>query len=281
MTVSRKRFAVLAALVLTLGSSLFGCATKDPDPAGPGPDGPGIEDGGDDLGLIEPGKLIVGSDCDYPPFIQLDDQGKPVGFEVDLMEAIAADMGLELVYLEPQNFDALPTIVAGGGKVDLAVSSMTITDIRLETVNFCIPYYESNQAAVTLASATYTSYTDLEGLVIGAQAGTTGLDWAIENIPNATVKEFNQTSEGLAALRAGEIEALIFDEPVAIEQVSTGYTDCKVMQVIPTGEQYGFAVSKDNPALEAAVNASLQRLIDNGTYATIFAKYFDFEPTIK
>lgn len=274
MTVSKRRSALLAVLTLAMGLTLFGCGAKEP--SGGGPAGP--EDG---LGLIEEGKLIVGSDCDYPPFIQLDEAGKPVGFEVDLMEAIAADLGLELVYLEPQNFDALPTVVAGGGKMDLAVSSLTITEERMEIINFCIPYYDSNQAIVTLGTATYASFRELEGKVIGAQAGTTGLDWAVENIPGATIKEFNQTSEGLAALRAGEIEALIFDEPVAIEQVSTGYTDCKVMQVIPTGEQYGFAVSKDNPALEAAVNASLRKLIDDGTYAEIFARYFDFEPTIK
>ncbi|MCL2631832.1 MAG: ABC transporter substrate-binding protein [Coriobacteriia bacterium] len=277
MSVPKKMASSAIAFMLAISFALVGCTSNNNNNSNSG----GGSEATNELGLIEEGKLICGSDCDYPPFIWLDESGKPVGFEVELMEAIAHDMGLELVYLEPQNFDSLPTVVAGGGKMDLAVSSMTITDVRLETINFCIPYYDSNQAVVTLVDSPYTSIDDLAELTVGAQAGTTGYDWAVENLPNATIKTFNQTSEGMAALRAGEIEALFFDEPVAIEHVSTGYTDCQVMQVIPTGEQYGFAVSKDNPALEAAVNESLQRLIDNGTYAEIFSRYFDFEPTIK
>jgi len=68
---------------------------------------------------------------------------------------------------------------------------------------------------------------------------------------------------------------------VAVEQVSKTYTDCEIIEVIPTGEQYGFAVSKDNTKLKDAVNKALRTLIDNGTYKEIFAKYFEFEPTIK
>lgn len=275
MSLSKRIVASLLTVSLAAATLLSGCTSQKP-PAAPGPGGE--EPAG--LGLIEEGKLYVGSDCDYPPFIWLE-EGKPVGFEYDLMKAIAEDLGLELVYLEPQNFDSLPTALAGGGKMDLAVSSLTITDERLEVINFCTPYMVSNQAIVTKATSSYTSYADLAELVIGAQAGTTGLDWAIENLPDATIKEYNQTSDGLAALRAGEIEALIFDEPVAAWQVQFGYTDCKIMEVIATGELYGFAVSKDNPALEAAVNASLKKLIDDGAYAILFEEYFNFEPTLR
>jgi polar amino acid transport system substrate-binding protein len=270
---SRKFLSLLMALTLSLSLGLFGCEKKDDEKVEEGASNP--------LGLIEEGKLIIGSDCDYPPFISLDENGEPTGFEVELMQAIADDLGLELVYIEPLNFDSLPTVVAGGGKIDLAVSSITITDDRKEVMDFCIPYFVSNQAVVVRAGSSYTTALDLDGLVVGAQSGTTGLDWAVESLPNATVKEFNQTSEGLAALRAGEIEAMIFDEPVAIEHVKSGYDDCEVLEVIPTAELYAFGVSYDNPELKAAINESLQKLIDDGTYAEIFAKYFDIEPEIK
>jgi len=266
MSFARKLVSTVIPLILVLGLCLVGCGPKAVDTS--------------KLGLIEEGKLIIGSDCDYPPFVYMEGKN-PAGFEVELMQAIADDLGLELVYLPPQNFDTLLTSVAGGGQMDLAVSSLTINDERKELVNFCRPYFNSNQAVVTRANSPYTKVEDLAGLSIGAQSGTTGEAWAIENLPTATVKSYNQTSEGLAALRAGEIEALFFDEPVATEQVSTNFTDCQIIQVIPTGEQYGFAVSKDNPALEQAINDSLQRLINNGTYAQIFSKYFDFDPTIK
>jgi polar amino acid transport system substrate-binding protein len=270
-----KRLTVLLAAVMAIGL-LSGCGSSNSGGSNTG--------GGADanpLGLIEEGKLIIGSDCDYPPFISM--EGDEVsGFEVDLMEAIAADLNLELVYLPPQNFDTLPTAVAAGSIMDLSVSSLTINDERLELVNFCLPYFDSNQAVVVKAGSTLRTVEDLNGLVIGAQSGTTGEAWALENLSAETIiKGYNQTSEGLAALRAGEIVALVFDEPVATLQTMTNYTDCVVLQVIPTGEQYGFAVSKDNPALEKAINESLQRLFDNGTYAGLFAKYFDYEPTIK
>jgi polar amino acid transport system substrate-binding protein len=245
----------ILVLVLALGTALIGCA------------------GGDGSKPVREGALVVGSDCDYPPFISLEGE-QPVGFEYELMQAIAADLGLELEYLSPQSFDTLVPSVRGGGKMDLAVSSLTINDERKKSVNFCIPYFDSNQACVTLASKTYTSANDLANMTVGAQSGTTGADWANENLPGITMKLYNQTSEGLAALQAGDIEALFFDAPIAEYQLATNYQDMKVVEVIPTAEQYGFAVSKDNPELEAQVNASLRKLIDDGTYERIFKKYF-------
>ncbi|MDR2957892.1 MAG: ABC transporter substrate-binding protein, partial [Coriobacteriales bacterium] len=209
MSVIRRIISGMVVLVLAMGLGLTGCQQN--------------------LDLVTEGTLTVGSDCDYPPFIWMDGD-KPVGFEVELMEAVAKDMGLKLVYLPPQNFDTLITAVQGGGKMDLAVSSVTINDERKESVNFCIPYFDSNQAVVTTKTSSYTSVDNLAGKVVGAQTGTTGEAWAIENIPGATVKGFNQTSEGLAALRAGAIEALFFDEPVASEQVNGAYSDCKIIQ---------------------------------------------------
>jgi polar amino acid transport system substrate-binding protein len=266
MSVSKKMIAVVAALALALSMALVGCS-------GSGASG--------ELKLIKEGTLTVGSDCDYPPFIYLED-GKPGGFEYELLDAVAKDLGLTLEFLPPQNFDTLVTSVQAGGKMDISASSQTITEERLKSIDFSIPYFDSNQAVVVLKSSPYKTSADLEKLTVGAQSGTTGESWANENIPGATVKGYNQTSEGLAALRGGDIEALIFDEPVAAEQVSATYTDCQIIEVIPTGEQYGFGVSKENPELKAQLNASLQKLIDNGTYNTIFKKFFpDFEPTIK
>jgi ABC-type amino acid transport substrate-binding protein len=198
------------------------------------------------------------------------------------MQAIAADLGLELEYLAPQSFSTLVASVKGGGRMDLAVSSLTINDERKESVNFCSPYFDSNQACVTLASKPYASANDLANKTVGAQSGTTGEAWANENLQGIIMKVYDQTSEGLAALQAGDIEALFFDAPIAEYQLQTNYADMKIVEVIPTAEQYGFAVSKENPDLEAQVNASLKKLIDNGTYTQIFKKYFpNLDPSIK
>ncbi|MDR2196984.1 MAG: ABC transporter substrate-binding protein [Coriobacteriales bacterium] len=283
MSVSKKGLALLAALVLALSMALVGCgggskgAAETPPPATGDTPAPAPEEG---LATIESGKILVGSDCDYPPFIYMEGD-QVAGFEYELALAIGADLGYTVEYLPPQNFDTLIASVAAHSKMDIGFSSFTITDERKELVDFSIPYFDSNQACVVMKGSSYASTNDLAGLTVGAQSGTTGESWAAENIPDATIKGYNQTSEALAALVAGDVEAIFFDEPVAVEQVETTYTDCEIIEVIPTGEQYGIAVSKDNPALLDAINTSLQKLIADGTYATLFSKYFDFEPTIK
>ena len=291
MSNSKKLIMVALSLMLACGLGLSACSTPKTDSstnnnnstAGNNNSSSTSQGTGNStansLGLVNAGKLTIGSDCDYPPFISMQD-GKPVGFEYELMQAISKDMGLELNYLPPQNFDTLVASVAGGGKMDLAVSSITVKDDRAKLVDFTITYCDSNQACVTLKSSSFKSTSDLAGKVVGAQSGTTGEGWAKENLKGATVKGFNQTSEGLAALRSGDIDALFFDEPVAKYQVNNTYTDCQVLEVIPTGEQYAFAVSKDNPTLKNAVNASLQKLMDNGTFDQLFYKYFKYHPTL-
>ena len=148
-------------------------------------------------------------------------------------------------------------------------------------MDFCTPYFDSNQACVTRSDSSYKSAKELEGKTVGAQSGTTGKDWADEHLQGITMKPFNQTSEGLIALQAGEIEALFFDAPIAEYQIANNFPGMKIVEVIPTGEQYGFAVSKDNPTLKNQINASLKKLVDNGTYAKIFKKYFpNLEPSV-
>ncbi|MCL1879399.1 MAG: ABC transporter substrate-binding protein [Actinomycetia bacterium] len=285
MTISKKLMTVLLALTLAAGLALSACqGSGDSDSSAAGAASAGDQTatgavGNGDLGLVTPGKLTIGSDCDYPPFISMQ-AGKPTGFEEEMMQYVAADLGLELNYLPPQNFDTLIPSVNGGGKMDLAVSSLTINDERKESVNFAMPYFDSNQACVTLKGSGYTTADQLDGKVVGAQAGTTGADWVKENLPNATLKIFNQTSEGMAALVAKQVEALFIDEPVAKAMVADTFTDCRVTEVIITGEKYGIAVSKNNPALESAVNDSLKKLVDDGTYAKLFKKYFNYEPSI-
>ena len=134
-----------------------------------------------DLKLVTSGVLTVGSDCDYPPFIEMDGD-KPAGFEYELMQAVGEKLGLEVVYLTPQNFDTIIPSVTAATKMDIGVSSLTINDDRLKNVDFCIPYCDSNQAVVALKSKGYKSAEDLRGKRVAAQSGTTGADWIRENL---------------------------------------------------------------------------------------------------
>jgi len=287
MSKKRKLICVVASAALALSLTLVGCGggggstdtNSTSDTSNSATNGTTA-----DFTTVTPGVLTVGSDCDYPPFIQMNG-AQPEGFEYDLMTAVADQLGLKLQYLPPQNFDTLLASVASGVQLDLGVSSFTITDDRKQLVDFSIPYFDSNQACVTMTNSSYTSAMDLNGLTVGAQSGTTGADWVRENLtdPGTVLKEFNSTSEVMAALVAGDLQGAFYDEPVAAEFVKTNYTNTHIVESIPTGEQYGIAVSKDNPGLLKALNDALVTLKQNGTFDQIFLKYFSdlTPPSIK
>ncbi|MDR3315687.1 MAG: transporter substrate-binding domain-containing protein [Coriobacteriales bacterium] len=130
---------------------------------------------------VTAGTLTVGSDCDYPPFIYMEGE-TPAGFEYEILQLVGEKLGLKIEYLAPQAFDSILASVSAGTKMDIGVSSFTINDVRLETVDFCVPYFDSNQAVVALKSKGYTSVEDLRGKKVAAQSGTTGADWVRENL---------------------------------------------------------------------------------------------------
>jgi len=273
----KKRMLLIALAVVLVLTALVavGCKAAEEPPA----EHADTKEESAEMVLIEPGVLIAGSDCDYPPFIFMEGE-QVAGFEYDLLEAMCAEMGLTLRFLPPQNFDTILAAVDQGTKMDIGASSFTITPEREKLVDFSNPYFDSNQACVAMKSGNFTSAMEFDGKTVGSQSGTTGSDWVKENLPNSTLVEYTSASEAMAALQAGKIEAAFIDEPVAAEQVAKTYTDAVVVEAIPTGEQYGFAIAKSNPGLLDAINKALQTVVDNGTYKEIFANYFDFEPTL-
>jgi polar amino acid transport system substrate-binding protein len=201
-------------------------------------------------------------------------KGQPNGFEYDLIKDVCDKLGYKLQYLNPQNFDSLIPAVASGTKMDIAISSFTINDERKKTIDFCIPYFDSNQACVVKDSSSYKTAKDLDGATVCAQSGTTGAQWVQENLPNATLQNLNNATDCMSALEANKVQACFIDQPTAAAYVAKQYKDCKVLQAIPTGEQYGFVISKSNPALKAQINQALVDLYKDGTAAKLFKQYF-------
>lgn len=222
--------------------------------------------------LVEDGKLTIGSDLDYPPMEYLED-GEPAGFGVDMMKEVCKRLGLEMNFLSPQNFDSLIMNVAGGSTMDVAVSSITINDERAEEVDFSTPYYDSNLAIVVMADSSYDSRDALSGKAVGVQSGSTGEEWAKENLSDSTVTPFNGPTDAFAALSAGKVEAVVLDAPVAANYAKND-ASYKVLEEIATGEQYGIAVNKDNPALTEAINQALADMQADGTMDKLNEKWF-------
>lgn len=253
---------ILAAMVVVVG-----CGSSDDDSS---------SGSGDFTSeLITDGTLTVGSDIPYAPF----EMGKApdyTGFDVDLVNAIAENLGLETKW-EDTSFDTIFIDVAQG-KFDMVASAATITPEREQQVNFSDPYFESEQALLVPEGSDITSVEDLAGKTVGAQDGTTGEAYANDETDASQVRGFPTGAAAIAAVVNGQVEAAIVDAPVAEEAASKGQSGFEIATNIPTGEYYGFAFAKDTPELLSAVNGALSAVIEDGTYEELFRKYFNATP---
>ena len=231
-----------------------------------------------ELKLIKPSQVTVCSDIPYAPFEYYENgaDGKVIGIDVELVEAITADNGLTADFIKTP-FDGIFAALAAG-QCDIIASSVSITDERKQSNDFTDPYFTIQQTILVRSgdAATLNDTPALKGKKVGAQAATTGAEFAkAEGAKNGfEVTEFQGADEMIAALKAGQVDAAIQDSPVngyAATQSEGELTVSKVFE--GAGEAYGFVVPKSNPALRDAMNASLTELRDSGKYKEIVAKY--------
>jgi polar amino acid transport system substrate-binding protein len=226
--------------------------------------------GGDD----ESATLTVCSDIPYPPF-EFVDPTSPLGysgFDIELIAAIGERLGREVSIVE-SGFDALTSGAAmAAGTCDVAIAAMTITAERAEQIDFSDVYYESIQSLLVPDGSSISSIADLvAGLRVGVQSGTTGADYAEENVPGAEIVGFENPGDLLTALVAGTIDAVLQDAPVNEDHAASNPT--RVVETYDTGESYGIAFEKGSP-LVAEVNEALAAIRADGTYDELFDKYF-------
>jgi ABC-type amino acid transport substrate-binding protein len=232
--------------------------------------------------LKQPGILNVGSDNAYPPFEEIKPgAATPEGFDVDIYTEVAKRMGLT-AKSTTTDFDALFTTSIPNGTFDVGVSAITIKEARKATVDFTVPYFQADLSLAINVQKTPNIKTidDLAGLTVGAQKGTTGEDCANFLKTSGKVKDVKSYSDSQASfldLSAGRIAAVVNDRPA-----SQGFVEkdaaLKVVQVISTKEQYGFAISKNKPDLRAEIDKQLTAIMQDGTYATIYEKWFKTKP---
>ena len=226
----------------------------------------------DEYTLVTPGTLTVATSPDYAP-MEYQENGEIKGYDIALIKEVAKHLGLD-ADIQNQAFDSLVTQVAGGKTFDCAISAITIDDERAEQVAFTDAYYDSNLASVVLKGSDVTSRDALNGQAIGAQSGSSGEAWAKENLKDIAYTPFQETPDMLAALRTGKIKAVIYDEPAAAYSIAHEYDDCDILEVIPTGEQYGIIVNTANVALTEAINNALAEMQADGTIAKLQEEWF-------
>ena len=268
-----RRFLKTAA-TLVAGLVLAACGKQEPPPPAPVASAP--------ASAPAPAVKVytVGTDAAYAPFESQNEKGEIVGFDIEVVQAIAAKGGFEVKFVNTP-WEGIFNALAQGDR-DLLVSAITITDERRQTMDFSDPYFDAAQLIAVKESSKVTKFADLKKLKVGVQTGTTG-DEAVTKLlgkTNTNIKRFESTPLALKELEAGGVDAVVADNGVVIHYVANNpggkFKTVSDKEFVP--EQYGIAVKKGNAELLGKLNEGLKGIKADGTYDKIYAKYFGAAP---
>ncbi|MFC2946982.1 transporter substrate-binding domain-containing protein [Virgibacillus sediminis] len=215
----------------------------------------------------------VVTDNSFVPFEFMKD-GEHVGFDIDLINAIADEAGFE-IEMETTNFDG---IIPGlqTGQFDIAIAGIGITEERKKSIDYSDPYFESGLAiGVAADNEDIKGMEDLEGKTIATRMGSTSSAYIKENIEGAEANEYEQLDQAYMAVENGSADAILYDDPNVRYYIQTsGEGSLKVVGDLYKAEEYGIAVTKGKEELVEAINTALAELRENGTYDEIYEKWF-------
>lgn len=215
--------------------------------------------------------LRVGTDATFPP-MEFVDNGKRTGFDIELMEAIAKNMGKQIEWVDIDFKGLIPGLMSK--RFDMAVSAIYITDERKKVVDFTDPYYAGGLVAMVKDNnAAIKKLADLDGKKVSVQVGTKSVSYLAEKFPKVQRVEVEKNQEMFNLVDIGRADAAVTGKPAAFQYVRTR-GGLRVLDEQLTTEEYGMALRKDTPELTKAVNASIAKLKADGTYAAIVKKWF-------
>ncbi len=225
-------------------------------------------------------KLIMATNAEFPPYEYYDGE-KIVGIDAEAAEAIAKKLGMELEIVDTAFDSIIPAIQAK--KYDIGMAGMTVTEERLEEVNFSDTYAKGVQVVIVTEDSAITTVDDLfaDGANhnVGVQTGTTGDIYATGDIEEAglgKLARFNKGADAVEALKIGKVDCVIIDnEPAkAFVEASEGL---KILDTAYAEEDYAIAVNKDDTELLEKINEALAELKADGTFDAIVGKYIKAE----
>ena len=232
--------------------------------------------------MAETTTLKVGISPDFPPFESLDDQGKLVGFDIDMASEVAKDLGVTLDYVTAEFSDIIPGVAKG--QFDLGISAFSITQERLADVDFSAAYLENGLCCIVRADSGITDQASLMGLKIGVQTGTTSVEEAENCTDEDSVSCFVEALDAVKELQAGRLDAVITDSPVATRILKELADSTLIISdtIAFETETYGIVLPKGNEELKAKIDASIQRMTEDGTLEALAQKWdiFDENPDI-
>src|SRR5699024_8952322 len=213
----------------------------------------------------------------FVPF-EFKEDGEYVGFDIDLINAIADEVGFE-INLETTNFDG---IIPGlqTGSFDIALAGIGITEERAKKIDYSDPYYESGlRIGVAIDNDSIEDIDDLEGKTIATRLGSTSSAYIEEEIEGAEANQYEQLYQAYLAVENGSADAVLYDEPNGAYDIQTkGKDSLKMVGDLYQAEEYGIAMAKGQEDLVKAVNDALETLRENGTYDEIYEDWFGEKP---
>jgi polar amino acid transport system substrate-binding protein len=258
------RLFAFAAVLITLLLVCAGCTTTSP--AGTPAAGTGVQDK----------TYIVGIDGQYQPFSYIDASGTAQGFDVDAMRWIAEKKGMKVTFQATAWDGIIPALQAK--KIDLIYAGMTITPERAEQVNFTAPYWEVNQDVVARKDSNLTlDHVKAGKAIIGTQSGCTAAIWIDKNListgkmPQGNLKLYDNTPLAVDDLTSGRVDAVMYDDLVLKDIIAN--KSVKKIGNIETKEEFGIAVRKSDPELQATLNDGLVQLKADPYWQELIVKY--------
>ncbi|ORE95928.1 Putative amino-acid binding periplasmic protein [Stappia sp. 22II-S9-Z10] len=231
----------------------------------------------------EPLTLKIGTEGAYPPFNYYDSDRNLIGFDVDIAKALCEEMGAECTFVAQDWDGIIPGLIAG--KYDAIIASMSITPERDEVVDFTNKYYNTPPAIAVPKDSDLSEATPeaLSDIIMGAQGSTTHANYAAQYFPDTELRRYGTPEEYKLDLASGRIDAAIDDVVVLSDWLKTeDGACCKILTTLTpdpeiNGPGAGIAVREGEAELIEKFNAAITAIREDGTYAEIQAKYFDFD----
>ncbi len=281
----KKLLTILLSAAMLLSLCALTACGGEPAPAEEGGSGSGSDEGSSaaataEIKTVEEGKLHMSTNAAFPPYEMTTDAGGFEGIDVEVAEAIAEKLGLELV-IDDMGFEAALTAVQSG-KSDIAMAGITVNEEREAVMDFSDSYATGVQVVIVKEDSPITTIEDLANAdMIGCQAGTTGYIYCSYSPEEGGYGEdhvtaFDTGALAVMALVNGQIDAVVIDNEPAKSYVAAN-EGLKILDTEFAVEDYAIGFAKGNDALREAVNAAIEELKADGAFQAIVEKYIPAE----
>ena len=249
----KKLFAVLLSAMLLLAMAACGEQPQTPDDT------------------QEPAVLHMATEGTFPPY-EYYDNGQLVGIDIEVAGAIAEKLGMKLETTDIAFDSIIPGVQAG--KYDIGMAGVTVSEERLQQVNFSDSYATGVQVVIVKEGGKVQSLDDMADAILGTQSGTTGFINASDDFGDDHVKSFTKTTDAVEALKNGQVDCVLLDNAPAEALVDANPdAGLSILETAYTVEDYAIAINKENTDLQAKINAALAELVADGTLQSIMDKY--------